>query len=132
MIPSEARHALRTPLNQILGYVDLVTEDASDLGASQLLPDLARIKAAALDLLNQLEGIAPSAIPNLTETPKVDDGLDFLEAFAIPETKEEGLILVVDDSSANRDVLARTLEKRGYTVMQATNGLEAMRMLEEA
>lgn len=132
MNPGEARHALRTPLNQILGYVDLVSEDAQDLGATGLLSDLGRIKAAALDLLGQLEGIAPGALVHPTETPKEDDGLGFLEAFAPPEAKEEGLILIVDDSSANRDVLARTLEKRGYTTLQASDGAEALRMLSEA
>lgn len=132
MIPSEMRHALRTPLNQILGYVDLVTEDATDVGAQSLLPDLARIKAAALDLLGQLEGIAPSAVAPPIEEPKVDDGLDFLAAFAPPETLEEGKILVVDDAPANRDVLARTLEKRGYTTVQASDGAEALRLLREA
>lgn len=132
MIPSEARHALRTPLNQIIGYVDLVTEDATDMGAQGLLSDLARIKAAALDLLGQLEGLAPSALVRPTETPKEDDGLGFLQAYAPPEEKEEGRILVVDDAAANRDLLVRLLEKRGYTVAQAGDGAEALRMLHEA
>lgn len=125
------RHALRTPLNQILGYVDLVTEDARDAGAHNLVPDLARIKSAALDLLGQIEAIAPSAVPEPFEEPKMDDGLDFLTAFAPPEDLVDGRILVVDDDANNRDVLARTLEKKGYTVVQAENGAEALRILRE-
>ena len=130
MIPSEVRHALRTPLNQILGYVDLVSEDARDFGADLLLPDLGRIKSAALDLLGQVEALAPSAIVEQFEPPKIEepseDGLDFLNAFAPPEEILEGRILVVDDDVNNRDVLARTLEKRGYTVLQAADGAEAL------
>ena len=130
---SEMRHALRTPLNQILGYVDLVSEDARDTGAETLLPDLGRIKAAALDLLGQLEAIAPSAMPDPYDEPEEthEDELDFLTAFAPPEEAIEGRLLVVDDDANNRDVLARTLQKRGYTVVQAADGAEALRMLQE-
>lgn len=134
MIPSEVRHALRTPLNQILGYVDLVSEDARDAGAEGLLPDLGRIKSAALDLLGQIEALAPSAMVEPFDDPKeepVEDELDFLTAFAPPEETAEGRILVVDDDPNNRDVLARTLEKKGYTVVQASNGAEALRLMGE-
>ena len=132
MIPSELRHALRTPLNQILGYVDLVSEDARDVGAEILLPNLGRIKSAALDLLNQVEALSPSAVVEPFEEPKEEadeDELDFLTAFAPPEEAADGRILVVDDDSNNRDVLARTLERRGYVVLQASDGAEALRML---
>ena len=126
---SEMRHALRTPLNQILGYVDLVTEDAQDAGATTILPDLARIKSAALDLLGQVEAISPSAMPEPFEEPEEEASggeLDFLNAFAPPEESAEGRLLVVDDDPNNRDVLARTLEKKGYTVSQAADGAEAL------
>lgn len=132
MISSEVRHALRTPLNQILGYVDLVTEDARDMGSDALLPDLARIKSAALDLLGQVEAIVPGAVIDSFEPPKENDGLDFLAAFAPPEELSDGRILVVDDDANNRDVLARTLEKKGYAVSQAANGAEALRVLQES
>lgn len=131
MITAEMRHALRTPLNQILGYVDLVTEDAREQTATSLLPDLFRIKTAALDLLGQIEVGDTGAPLEPFEVAKEDDGLGFLNAFAPPEDLLEGRILVVDDDANNRDVLARTLEKRGYTVRQAANGIEALEMLRE-
>ncbi len=131
MIPSETRHALRTPLNQILGYVDLVSEDARDLGANALIPDLNRIKSAAVDLLGQIESLAPGGAAEPFDPPKEEDGLDFLAAFVPPEEPADGTILVVDDDPNNRDVLARTLEKKGYTVSQAANGAEALRILHE-
>ena len=129
---SEMRHALRTPLNQILGYVDLVSEDAQDAGAETLLPDLGRIKAAALDLLGQIEAIIPSAIPEQFDEPEEKsegDELDFLNAYALPEETADGRLLVVDDDANNRDVLARTLEKKGYSVVQASDGAEALKLL---
>ncbi|HEV7861422.1 MAG TPA: response regulator, partial [Acidimicrobiia bacterium] len=40
-----------------------------------------------------------------------------------------GLVLVVDDDSANRDVLARRLRRLGYTVCEAENGRQALEMM---
>src|SRR6266478_4057160 len=40
---SEARHNLRTPLNHILGYGEMLMEDAEEQGKQQLLPDLRQI-----------------------------------------------------------------------------------------
>ena len=40
-------------------------------------------------------------------------------------------ILVVDDNEANRDTLARRLERRGYTVATANDGAQALKMLDE-
>ena len=39
---------------------------------------------------------------------------------------EEGLLLVVDDNEANRDVLSRRLMRQGYGVITASNGIEAL------
>src|SRR5512132_325112 len=40
---SEARHNLRTPINHILGYGEMLMEDAEDQGKEEFLPDLRRI-----------------------------------------------------------------------------------------
>lgn len=132
VIPSETSHALRTPLNQILGYVDLVTEDARDAGASALLPDLFRIKTAALDMLGQIEFVSPGETPEPFEIPKEEDGLGFLDSFVPPEEPAVGRILVVDDDAMNRDVLGRTLERKGYFVVEAENGEEALKTLRQS
>lgn len=131
MISPETCHALRTPLNQILGYVDLVIEDARDAGASALLPDLFRIKTAALDLLAQIQFESPGETPEPFEIPKHEDGLEFLDSFIPPEEPAVGRILVVDDDATNRDVLSRTLERKGYFVCGVENGLEALKLLRE-
>lgn len=44
-------------------------------------------------------------------------------------------ILIVDDSKAMRSILVRTLKQAGlgtYTVVEASNGLEAMRAIQDA
>jgi CheY-like chemotaxis protein len=42
---------------------------------------------------------------------------------------ETGTILVVDDLPANRDLLARRLERSGFRVLQASSGTEALEVL---
>ena len=50
-------HELRTPLNAIIGYSEMLQEEAGELGAAELLPDLAKIHTAGrhlLDLINDV------------------------------------------------------------------------------
>jgi DNA-binding response OmpR family regulator len=58
-----------------------------------------------------------------------DDDLAYLRQFLPSETEERGEVLVVDDYAENREVLARLLERRGYTVTTAASGDEALGLL---
>jgi CheY-like chemotaxis protein len=51
---------------------------------------------------------------------------------SLREARQSGRILLVEDNSVNQLVARRLLEKRGHTVVTATNGLEALAILEEA
>lgn len=44
-------HELRTPLNAVIGYSELLEEEAEDAGQALFLPELAKIKAAGRQLL---------------------------------------------------------------------------------
>ncbi len=48
---SKLRHALRTPLNQIIGYSELLMESAEENGANALVADLKRIHSGGGELL---------------------------------------------------------------------------------
>jgi signal transduction histidine kinase len=50
-------HELRTPLNGIIGYSEMLQEEATDLGQESLVPDLARIHASARHLLALINDI---------------------------------------------------------------------------
>lgn len=57
---AELRHELRTPINHILGYSEMLIEDAQD-ASSPLLPGLQEVHAAGKHLLEILnEALAPS------------------------------------------------------------------------
>lgn len=49
---SHLRHDLRTPINQIIGYSELLMEEADDAGHTGYDADLGKIKNAAKQLLN--------------------------------------------------------------------------------
>jgi adenylate cyclase len=141
---------LRTPLNTIVGYSELLEEEAEEGGYVDLLPDLQRIRAAGRDLLRQVHALldlaeelgddptqqqddrlassAPGAMlgaavrpPASHLTPACPDGQVALTA----------KLLVVDDDEANRDMLSRRLERLGYQVALAENGRTALSMIAE-
>ena len=50
-------HELRTPMNAIIGYSEMLQEEAEDLGQEDFVPDLAKIQAAGRHLLALINDI---------------------------------------------------------------------------
>ncbi len=72
-------HELRTPMNAIIGYSEMLTEDAEDEGYDEIVPDLNKINAAGQHLL--------SLINDVLDLSKIEAGrMDlFLETFDLNE-----------------------------------------------
>src|SRR5262247_3505536 len=51
------RHQLRTPINAMLGYSEMLLEAAADQGQKEFVPDLQRIHAASNQLLARVNDI---------------------------------------------------------------------------
>lgn len=144
---SHLRHDLRTPLNQIIGYSELLLEDTADAGHGKYAPDLETIRGAAKTLLllindnltderititGEVVGTeAPAAValaPARTADAAGPPAVPSVDTpAAIP-----GRILVVDDSAGNRDMLARQLERQGHSVATAVDGRDAIEQLRAA
>lgn len=131
-------HDLRTPLNQILGYSEMLTEQAQEEGQEGFVPDLQKINSAGRQLLTLLSTGIPaskvagkraravrSATVRSTSQPRATGTNSPSATGADPGA----LILVVDDKKMNRDLLGRRLERHGYGVVKAANGREAMEAL---
>jgi class 3 adenylate cyclase len=66
---SNIRHNLRTPLNQIIGYSEMLQEEGEDLGLDAYVPDLEKIHSAGNQLLALInENVSSSRI----ESGKLD------------------------------------------------------------
>src|SRR5262245_44397906 len=72
---AKIRHDVRTPVSQILGYSELLLEDAEENGQESLASDLKKIHAAATKLLKLLDQHFPSSKSAAAQpTPAADGG----------------------------------------------------------
>jgi adenylate cyclase len=142
------RHDLRTPINAIKGYGEMLREDAADGGADTLVADLDKLLAEATLLLDRIDGLvmfsggdAPasdgSAATAEAAAPAkmVEDLLKVVRPITEKEADRAAVqpsrILVVDDNASNRDLLSRRLQRQGHTVLQAEDGTIALAMAEK-
>lgn len=51
LVPAALLHDLRTPLSQMLGYSEMLLEQAEEVKNEELVRDLGKIRAAGLKLL---------------------------------------------------------------------------------
>lgn len=178
---AELRHNLRTPLNHIIGYSELLIEDATGGRFPAALDPLRHIhsaaKASLVDLNNALSNrvsveqaeiteLREKLEPRLARVRSLVQGLEESEITQIPFSWREDLrrvsgaagsmlqllnggsepapaeepsrveaqmqqpggarILIVDDSAANRTMLARRLQRQGYAAEEAGGGQEAL------
>jgi len=138
---AELRHTLRTPLNHIIGYSELLLEEAKERGLEDMLADLQNVHAAGKELLTLFDalfdpaavdaGIAESALetPAESATKEVDDDALGTESASNAEIPG-GRVLVVDDNENNREIVSRLLEREGYEVSTAENGALALEQIQ--
>ena len=139
----DLRHELRTPINSIIGYSEMLQEEAEALNLTDIIPDLRKIRSAAERFLFLIDDVvdfsrieAGEMAPHLqaSDTAAIIQGAmtaaTSLEEGALEEVRtDQGRLLIVDDSEINRDVLARRLGRQGYTTAAAENGRKALEMV---
>lgn len=143
------QHELRTPVNQVVGYSEMLAEQSAEAGFGEMRADLDRIRNAALHLMTRMEAEFDSThrAEGLTPAGETGDGghadqkdeaSDRSIAPLPPKQEhllakfsfsESGYLLLVDDDSTNRDLLSRRLQQLGHTVVCAANGVQALKLM---
>ena len=144
---AQIRHTLRTPLNHIIGYSEMLLEEAGERALDEFVADLQKIRAAGKQLQTLIDDLLDTKTENQTGTPTVGspgsapvlfrESHQEQSASSAPDhgtaaDHHPGRILVVDDNEGNRDMLSRRLEHEGYDVCAAENGPAALALLTEA
>jgi len=142
------RHDLRTPINAIKGYGEMLREDALGGGADAFVGDLDKMLKEAILLLDRIDGLMThaagdvpssdgavnSGVAPIAPDRMVESLLASVRAVALDEADRTAAIpsriLVVDDNASNRDLLARRLQRQGHAVLQVEDGAGALAMVD--
>jgi adenylate cyclase len=143
---AKLRHDLRTPLNAVKGYSELIMEEARDTGREDLLADVGKLLDAAEQLLGQIDKligvtdaaglISPETSSLVGTSPRdlVGQIMQSIQPITPERRRDHSLssrILVVDDMEANRALLSRRLGRDGHSVSVANSGRAALELLAE-
>ena len=141
-VEKELRHDLRTPINAIKGYGEILLEDLEELNEASLCADLGKLLTETDQLLANLgfivdfsHGDMDNAAEELGMESMAAELTDLINkptaSEIAPPPEETGYILVVDDIASNRDLLSRHLVTDGHRVAVAAGGEQALEMLDQ-
>jgi class 3 adenylate cyclase/signal transduction histidine kinase len=143
-VASALRHDLRTPLTVIIGYGELVAEEAREDVRSSLLGPLEDALDAARRLLGHIDGMVVFVGMDADGSGPVDDGaradqplvqqaIQTVRAVLrdAPEIEPGimGRILVVDSNVSTLDLLSRRLARDGHRAQTAETGAAGLALV---
>jgi class 3 adenylate cyclase len=136
---ASTHYQIRSLIDQVIGYSEMLQERAKELGEIPFIPDLQKVHTAGRELLRL---IVQNFVPIRADSQLTEDTRSIFirhhtladESFAkhgaiLPAAVQDASLLIVDDDALNRDMLTRRLERLGYRVACAENGREALEKL---
>lgn len=131
------RHDLRTPINAILGYSELMLDEAAGHLDPTIENDIRTVVMECGRVLDQLDGLVDFSRGDIDAVGLETGDADIAAALAntlshatVPTNSLEGRILVIDDIEANRELMRRNLTNRGHVATTAGSAREALDLLE--
>ena len=129
-LQARLRHDLRSPINAIIGYLEMIFEDFEDELAPSAVGDINSILREARLLAVRIDEVVDGTEPAQAETDTFQQaemaaGLaQSLSSRNQYQTALTGHLLVIDDEAPNREILRRQLERRGHTVTTVSSANE--------
>ncbi len=125
---SALRHDLRTPFNQIIGYAEMIGEDAQDAGEEQLNEQALAVAAAAHGTLTQLTGALVGDPEQITRQhlanarAEMAAPLKTLQQCAVElRVAVEASLLIAPETAGNLERIESALSTL-HSLVEATNG----------
>jgi class 3 adenylate cyclase len=134
MDEAELRHDLRNPVNAILGYSELLVEEYEEQLASTVLADIRMVITECARFLAKADSFLTEG--EESDQTRLDQGIAAAleRSLATPmrfASREAGRILVIDDVTANREILRRHLARWGHEVLQVSSAAAGLAVLGE-
>lgn len=140
-VAANLHYELRTPTDAVIGYSELLLEDARERGLDEMTADLEKIRSAAHLFVETIGELVKFTIiqedmvgmmPNMASSEAmVEQAVETIKPLDETEisVQERGTILVVDDSPINCDILMHRLTRQGHTVLSAKDGRDALELV---
>ena len=127
------RHDLRTPISSIKGLGEMLLEDAQAQGKTAHVRDLEKLLETTARLLTQIDALVNFDGMSLTATSDRPEAVSTvlkpvpaLSSSLADHDTRPSRILIVDDTEATRELLARRLQREGHHVVEVANGRAAL------
>ena len=142
LLNEDLHYSIRTPLSSIIGMSELILEDTAtvaDLDLQDIQDSVSKINQAGkrlLRLINDLSKYSDLSDGDLMESYYTDLYLkessirDFDLNVQVKIPSNIGSILIVDDESANLDIIDKILQQSNHKTFTAESGAEALKILE--
>tara|TARA_B100001250_G_scaffold414502_1_gene453305 strand:- start:9146 stop:10708 length:1563 start_codon:yes stop_codon:yes gene_type:complete len=136
-IAENTQISIRIPLNDIIGYSEMIIEDLDLDHVKSFEPDLKKIIKSSRALEKEIENIIqfknvdPAKNINKNNLKLVEDVLASIKPISNKKNTKKvlGKVLAVDDNINNTDILKKRLEKTGHIVNTANDGEKALGLL---
>lgn len=122
----KVNHDIRTPLNGISGLLYLMRQNLHD--PNKMEEYLDKIEASSEELKYQLESLLK--LEGITESGLDAEKIDV--AAKAGDVLYGKKILIVEDNEINRVIVREILESWGCTILQAADGLEAIKIFADS
>jgi adenylate cyclase len=126
------RHDLRTPISSIKGLGEMLLEDARAQGNAAQVRDLEKLLETTAHLLAQIDALVDfGGRPQPATADRPGTGSTVLKpvpalSSSLASQARPSRILIVDDTEATRELLARRLGREGHHVVEVANGRAAL------